>query len=91
MILYLPSECTLKNGNVTWIEAVLSQMDIVSAIEKYFFHSISPWGDIDLASTAIASKDEESLVLNPPSENDTSTYFHEEYDIQHDLMQKKSI
>jgi len=46
------------------------------------------WGDIELASTIVSSKNEEISKLNLPPERNNESFMDEKYDIKHDLTQK---
>lgn len=68
---YRKNENVLKKKCDTWFQAYLSQKSIVYNVEREFFPRTTPtWGDIDLASKFIASKNNDMFMYNGPFDSE---------------------
>lgn len=92
MMLYLPyrgTEKVLQGGFDTRYEAYLSCQILIDPIE-HLFCSIArtKWGDIDIASETIASKDRHIFSFDDLPKQQYQSIALEQCDIEHDLIQR---
>ena len=89
---YRESENLLKKNYQTWYEAYLFHKLHVDTIEKKILPPPTiAWGDIHTASEKVTSRDEQMFMFNDLSAQECSSFVHDKYDIQHDLLHRYTI